>query len=192
MKSKYHGVVGVVIFNICFAAVVVYGIYLAGAIKGSIQVPQPEAVGSKIKLPEPGTMSYVSFLLDNLDGLSKLSGNRSRADLSLFQPAGRQLPVLPVLPDVEAKTADTVVSASPQPAQNIGKTDEKEKETAPVFIYKISFALVSQTGSLCIIDGKIYREGSTLSDGAKIVKIENDRIYMAKQDVEQWVYTKKQ
>jgi len=68
------------------------------------------------------------------------------------------------------------------------KTGEYDGTIARVEIpYKVSMAFFSSMGSFCVIDGRLYPEGSHLPDGARIMAIESRRVLIEKLSHTEWV-----
>jgi hypothetical protein len=53
--------------------------------------------------------------------------------------------------------------------------------------YVLTFAFASGKNRFCIIDGEFHSEGSTLSDGGTIVKIETVRVLIRKENLSRWI-----
>lgn len=168
MKNKHHGVTGLIIFGISIASMILYGLFMSSQIKGSIQMERP-AVVSSIEVPDAATTSYLQFLDPHLEDLAMLKKNSTSIDLKLFG----------YTPPKSEKTK----SSNNSPNQPVSA-----QEQFVDFSYSLSLCFASQKGSFCSIGGKLYKEKSTLPDGGKILKIEDDRVLILKQKRKEWIY----
>ena len=53
--------------------------------------------------------------------------------------------------------------------------------------YAVSLAFSGEKKGFCVIDGKFYPQGATLPDGAKIVKVEAQRVLIHKFNLKRWI-----
>lgn len=172
MKNKHYGLACLIILCLSLAVMMGYGVYLANTVTGSIQVSGPTAIAD-IKVPDDDTLAYMKFLTPLLGELSRPGKNIAVADLKMFGAS---------------------------PLQSAEKTDADEKfslpgtETIPPqednisFSYALTLCFASPRNSFCVIDGKLYQPGGLLPDGGKILKIENDRVFILKQNKKEWLY----
>ncbi|MFH2091361.1 MAG: hypothetical protein ABIJ31_03270 [Pseudomonadota bacterium] len=169
MKSKYQGLANIIIFGVSIALMVFYGIYQATLLKGSIQISSP-AVVPAINIPDQATLAYIDFLNQHLTDIARLNQNNSQVDLKLFG-------FDPLAPKKEHTIPDTP-----------DRTSVSDPGSLISFSYSLTLCFASPKGSFCSIDGKLYKEKAILPDGAKIIKIENNRVLILKQDKKEWVY----
>lgn len=165
MKHKYHGFACLVLLGLSFSGMLGYGLYLAGDLTGSIHVSGPAPIAD-IKIPDENTLAYMNFLTPRLESLGRPGSNDADADLRLF---GFSRP-----PFAEA-------SLFPE-------TDTAPRREEIVFSYALTLCFASSKKSFCVIDGKLYQPGGLLPDGGKILKIENDRVFISKQNKKEWLY----
>lgn len=166
MKNKYHGFAGLILLGLSFSGILGYGFYLADAVTGSIHVSGPATLAD-IKIPDENTLAYMNFLTPRLKDLGKPGKNDADADLTLFgfsRPASAEDPLLPETETVSPRKEEIV------------------------FSYVLTLCFASSKKSFCVIDGKIYQPGGLLPDGGKILKIENDRVFISKQNKKEWLY----
>jgi hypothetical protein len=167
MKNKYHGLANLIIFGTAIILIICYGLYHSSLIKGSIPISSPAGVPSVV-VPEPATLAYLTFLNGRMDSLTRLNASQTPVDLRLFNfdPATTSSPSLP--------ETDTPIQTP------------LKQETA--FSYQVTLTFSSPTGSICMIDGQLYKENATLPDGGQILAIEQDRVLISKNDQTSWVY----
>ena len=166
MKNKYHGLACLVLLGLSFSAMLGYGLYLADAVTGSIRVTGPETLAD-IKIPDENTLAYMNFLTPRLKDLGRPGNNDTDVDLTLFGFSRPSFTGTPLLPGTEA-----------------GSSRKEEI----VFSYTLTLCFASSKKSFCVIDGKLYQPGGLLPDGGKILKIENDRVFISKQNKKEWLY----
>ncbi|MFH2058213.1 MAG: hypothetical protein ABIJ59_04870 [Pseudomonadota bacterium] len=169
MKSKHQGLVNLIIFGVSIALMVVYGIYQAKLLKGSIQISSP-AILPQINLPDPATLAYIDFLNQHLPDIARLNKNSSQVDLRLFGFDSSTAPKEKTRPDTPYKT------------------EAADSNSLLSFSYNLTLCFASPKGSFCSIDGKLYKEKAILPDDAKILKIENNRVLILKRDKKEWIY----
>ena len=165
MKNKYHGLACLVLLGLSFAGMLGYGLYLADDLTGSIHVSGPVPIAD-IKIPDENTLAYMNFLTPRLESLGRPGRNDADADLRLFgfsRPSSTEASLLP-------------------------ETDAAPRQEEIVFSYALTLCFASSKKSFCVIDGKLYRPGGLLPDGGKILKIENDRVFISKQNKKEWLY----
>lgn len=172
MKNKHHGFACLIVFCLSLAGMLGYGVYLADAVTGSIQVPGPAAV-TEIKVPDDGTLAYMNYLIPHLKEIAGPVKNDSPVDLKLFR--------FPPPPSFE-KT-DTFEKTDQQEAETASEPEEKI-----IFSYSLTLSFASLKKNFCVIDGKLYEMGGVLPDGGKILKIQNDRVFIQKQNKKEWLY----
>lgn len=172
MKSKHYGLVCLIILCLSFTALLGYGVYLANAVTGSVHVPGPAAIAD-IKAPDDETLAYMKFLTSRLEDLSRPAKNTAVADLRMFGAGALH---------------------SEQKTDTDGKSPSPDTETMPpqedkmVFSYVLTLCFASSKNSFCVIDGKLYQKNGLLPDGGKILKIENDRVFILKHNRKEWLY----
>ncbi len=174
MKNKHQGLINIIIFCMSIAIVILYGFYQANQIKGSIQISSP-AIIPQINVPDPATLAYIDFLNQRLADIAQLKPSDSQVDLSLFGFDPNETNNNKNTPEQKEKTLSDPRS-------------DPDMET--VFSYHLTLCLTSPSGSFCSIDGKLYKENATLPDGAKIIKIENDRVSISNRNRTAWIYQK--
>ena len=166
MKNKHQGLVCLIILCLSFAGILGYGVYLSSTLTGTIHVPGPIAIDD-IKVPDEGTLAHMNFLIPHLKDLGRPGKNNPDVDLKLFgfsRPSSSGKSVLP----------------------ETGMVLQQEEEV--LFSYALTLCFASSKNSFCVIDGKLYPPGSLLPDGGKILKIENDRVFISKQNKKEWLY----
>ncbi|NOX32840.1 MAG: hypothetical protein GXP56_03755 [Deltaproteobacteria bacterium] len=172
MRNKHQGLFCLSIFFLTFLGVLVHGFYIADRMVGKIrvarQIPVPD-----IKVPDQSTVAYIDFLTSRLDDLAKLKDTDLNVDLSLFG-------FLPSLPGKINKTG-------PGSLKNTHASfADNEKNVG--FSYALTLSFASLKNRACVIGGKIYKENGKLPDGGKILKIENDRVLILKNNKKKWIY----
>ncbi len=172
MKNKHYGFACLIILGLSLTAMLGYGVYLANAVTGSIHVSGPTAVAD-IKVPDDDTLAYMKFLTPHLRELNRPGKTTADVDLRMF---GANLLQSAVKTDADGK--------SPLPeAETIPPEEDKV-----IFSYSLTLCFASSKNSFCVIDGKLYQPGGLLPDGGKILKIENDRVFISKQNRKEWLY----
>jgi len=53
--------------------------------------------------------------------------------------------------------------------------------------YVLSLAFVSGEKRFCVIDGTFYEERGVLPDGARIIRVEPDRVLLSNRKIERWI-----
>ena len=53
--------------------------------------------------------------------------------------------------------------------------------------YVLSLAFVSGKKRFCVIDSAFYEEGGNLPDGARIIRVEPDRVLLSNRKIERWI-----
>jgi len=167
MKTKYQGIASLVIFGLSFLITFGYGVYLANKMTGSIHIPAPASI-SGIKVPDPATMAYIDFLTPLLADLAILKKSGSDVDLKLFR--------------VNSPHEDNITQTSSI------NTLEPSREDKANFSYALTLCFASVKNKFCVIDGALYREKGELPDGARLLKIENDRVFILKHNKKEWIY----
>jgi len=174
MKNKYHGLANLTIAGLSLICMLGYGVFIADKMIGSIRISRP-APPPDIKIPDKDTIAYVDFLTTHLTDLATLKKRDSTVDLTLFgfNPALIHVDNTPnVSPDVNI----------PKPV----KEDKNEERVH--FSYSLTLSFTSLKNSFCVIDDKLYKKNGILPDGGKILKIENDRVFISKHKKKQWIY----
>ncbi|OGR13591.1 MAG: hypothetical protein A2277_07150 [Desulfobacterales bacterium RIFOXYA12_FULL_46_15] len=172
MKNKHHGFACLIVFGLSLASILGYGVYLADTVTGSIQIPGPAAV-MEIKAPDDKTLAYMNYLIPHLKEIAGPGKNDSPVDLKLFG--------FSPLPSF-GKT-DTFEKSSQQEAGTASKQEEMI-----IFPYSLTLSFASLKKNFCVIDGKLYEIGGVLPDNGKILKIQNDRVLIQKQNKKEWLY----
>ncbi len=167
MKNKHQGLVRSIMFFLSIGLLIGYGYYMAAQIQGSVQISSP-AILPRIKLPDAAIMNYIRFLSHYLDDLSRPDGKYAGIDLKIFGDTTHE--------KQRQITDDVRTEAAFRPV----------KESA--FSYRVSLSFASQKISFCIIDKKLYKQNAMLPDGGRILKIENDRVLIKKQNLSDWIY----
>jgi hypothetical protein len=172
MKNKHQGLAGLIIFALTVAGMLVYGVYLANNMTGSIHMPGPVKI-PEIKVPNASTMAYINFLVPRLTDLATLKKTTARVDLKLF--------------GFNAALSDERGIKKHQPMTLIPvSSQEASKEVR--FSYALTLCFASLKNRFCAIDGKLYKEEGVLTDGGKILKIENDRVLILRHHKKEWIY----
>lgn len=166
MKNKHQGFACLIVFCLSLAGLLGYGVYLADAVTGSLQISAPDA-NPEIKAPDDGTLAYMNYLIPHLKGIAGPVKNDSPVDLKLF---GFSPLLSPETPDLKKAGA------------------ESEPEEIIIFPYSLTLSFASLKKKFCVIDEKLYEMGGVLPDGGKILKIENDRVLIRKQNQKKWLY----
>ncbi len=172
MKNKHYGITCLIILGLSLAAMLGYGIYLANAVSGSIHVSGPTAIAD-IKVPDDDTLAYMKYLTPHLRELSRPGKNTAVADLKMFG----------VNPLYSAEKTDTDGRYSLPDTETIPPQEDKM-----MFSYVLTLCFASSKNSFCVIDGKLYQPDGLLPDGGRILKIENDRVFILKQNKKEWLY----
>ena len=172
MKNKYHGLACLIIFGLSLVGILVYGIFLANKMAGSICIAKPITVPD-INIPDKSTMAYIDFLTSRLTDLAALKKRNLNVDLALFG----------FTPSLSGKDN----AAMNDPDANIPALSKES-----VFSYALSLSFTSPKNNFCIIDNKLYKENGMLPDDGKILKIENDRVLIIKHDKKEWIYSLQQ
>ena len=170
MKNKHQGLACLIILCLSFAGMLGYGVYLADAIPGSIHVPGPTAL-TDIKVPDDDTLAYMNFLIPHLRDLGRPGKNNADADLRLFG-FNPSLSLMKTNTERQTLLPDT------------GTLSQQEV----TFSYALTLCFASLKHSFCVIDVKLYQTDGLLPDGGKILKIENDRVFIQKQNKKEWLY----
>jgi hypothetical protein len=70
------------------------------------------------------------------------------------------------------------------------ETTEPELEGREVQVrtdYKLTLTFRSNTRRFCFIDGTLYEEGNVLADGAKILRIDHNRVLISSRKIKAWI-----
>ncbi len=170
MKEKYQGLVVLVITAAALLAGMVQEMITAAQLRGSVQLIRP-SITPDFEVPEPAEMGYLNFLKERLPHLVQAKSSRSRTDLSLFGA----VPSTPAGPEMTPVLTDTPGSEGIQPVGDIFS------------VYSLTLSFAAATRRFCVIDGTLYREGTQLPDGGRIIKIESDRVLISKQKRKDWI-----
>ncbi len=171
MKSKYHGIVSLLIFVIAVAAMIGYGLFQSNRIKGSVRIASPQVV-PQVMVPEPATLKYIDFLTQRLPMIAHMKEEPGQVDLRLFGKSA----------------APENQSGEPQQEQSRPDRPATETATRERASYRLTLCFSSPQKSFCVIDGQMYEEEALLPDGSKIVKIENDRVRIGRNNRSEWVW----
>jgi len=163
MKPKYHGIFTFFLFIAALVAVSGY-IY-----SGLWELPQSEPDIKRtphpdIKVPtaeEVKTMQRLSETLENISIPKEKPGGG--ISLALF---GHHPYLLKEPGDDETDSQDAGEKLS------------------------LSLTVMAGTTRFCIIDGIFFTEGAILPDGAKITRIESQRVRLTKENIDTWLWLK--
>jgi hypothetical protein len=118
------------------------------------------------EIPSSGAVQEIAQLTGRIDSLNDgLVHDKAKADLKLF---GYE-------PQEDGDSYGT-----------LGVTGE-ENAGDSLTGYTVSLAFSSQAKGFCVIDGKFYSQGAILPDGAKIVKVEAQRVLIHKFNLKRWI-----
>jgi hypothetical protein len=59
-----------------------------------------------------------------------------------------------------------------------------------VFLHGLSLTLLAGPVRYCVVDGAFILEGSQMKDGSRVLKVENQRVLIARDNKVQWLYLK--
>lgn len=73
------------------------------------------------------------------------------------------------------------------PVIQVGRLGNNSRGAHHVFDHRVTMAFDGQVRRYCIIDSELYSEGAILPDGAVIMKIESQRVLIAKESLQKWL-----
>ena len=161
MKRKHYGLLSVVLILLSLAATVFYAIKISHKMTEEIRISKIKPFPS-LSVPDPITIKEIEGLEERVIGLARPKrSDLSPVNLSLFgyQPMKR--------PKVSTKSRKVFLPSHMD--------------------YSLSLAFSSGKKRFCVIDGAFYPEGASLPDGAKIVRIEPNRVLVSKHRRKEWV-----
>ncbi|MBU1345016.1 MAG: hypothetical protein KKE44_04195 [Proteobacteria bacterium] len=170
MKNKYHGLAGLIFSGLTLFSMLGYGVYLANKMTGSIHISGP-AVVPDIKVPEKSTLLYIDFLMPHITDLATLNQKDVMVDLKLFG----------FDPSMSSQSNITK-------SRDVLQENSQEYKEKISLSYALTLCFASLKNNFCVIDGTLYKANAILPDGAKILKIENDRVFILKHHKKQWIY----
>ncbi|MGD8283875.1 MAG: hypothetical protein PVG08_07205 [Desulfobacterales bacterium] len=164
MKRKYHGFLSAVLILIVLGLTAAFVVQKSWTAEDTVR-HHPVKPLPQIDLPDSATLNKIDALEATLADLVNLpEPGDDRVDLmALGYDAGKH--VNPVAADVETNASVRMD-------------------------YSLTLTFCSDEKNYCIIDGKFASEGIYLSDGAKIIKIEPDRVMVQKKEIRSWIYPK--
>jgi len=162
MKRKYSGLLTFIIFFLTVLLVASYATWGTGKDPGRTYTMRRVEPPVNISVPAPSVIQEMETLAREIkDILQPHEMNFSPVNLILF---GYQ-------PVKEARSALKGGSGGTP-----YRTD-----------YNLSLAFVSGKNRFCVIDDIFYEEGSHLKDGARIIKVEPNRVLIRNREIKHWV-----
>jgi len=161
MKRKHYGLLALVVMALSFGAVGLAAFKSLGKSTGESPFLRLKPLET-VSAPGPNAIREMERLDTELPSLAHPSGpDVSEVNLGLFgyEP-------------IRKRKYSAVGGESLLP---------------PGMNYSISLAFSSATKGFCVIDGVFCQEGSTLPDGAQIVRVEPRRVLVKKGSFKHWI-----
>ena len=163
MKPRYHGMLSTGIVLCTLGAVAAYWLtgYWRSPAGGGVTAPSPALAA--LHAPSDAQVRTMQSLQERL------------ADLAF--PATRPAQAIPLrLFGYHVNGSHQAVEA----AQADGHGEMMD--------YKLSLTILAGPRRFCMIDGQFMAEGGQLSDGAKVLKVENRKVLIAMQERQKWIF----
>jgi hypothetical protein len=163
MKKKHYGLISSIVILAALSAAAVYAAIFAGISANGERV-RPFRSLPHINIPDPATMKKIERL-----------GLEGRMTALAYPP---------------------VANPGPVNLHLFGYRPPRTHEIAPPIVevdspigmnYSLTLAFSSNKRRFCVIDGSFYEEGADLPDGARIEKIEPNRVFVRKKDFTSWI-----
>jgi len=165
MKRKKSGLLSVGIILAALGAAYIYYDYDYWKRTEPLQVRSVQPLAS-IWVPDQSTIKEMQRFERHMDQLVQPSGSDTQSvDLMLFGHQSTDIPYR-------------------------GSRGHRAQQLPIDMNYALSFAFVSNSQRICLIDNKFYSQGAELPDGARIIKIEPKRVLIQKKRFKKWIDTK--
>jgi hypothetical protein len=163
MKSKYNGLVAIVIIGTVLLPTAIYAVY-SSQIAGKTDTARLTVFPSDFTVPDAAVMKKISGLEKEMVDIANPKNEKSMLarDVSFWRYSDRNY--------------------------HRYTTNKRSKEKIDAkTAHELTFTFASREKRFCIIDGSFYAQGAELPGGAKIVKIEPGRVRVEKGTTARWI-----
>lgn len=162
MKRKHSGLLTFILIFLALSVTVLYAIHDHGKETDKIRISSREK-------PLPVVSVPASSLVKEIENLEKIMTDLPRPQRPDLSPVNLSL-------------------FGYQPMGKLGFAPRGKKTVLPTRMdYNLSLAFTSGKRRFCVIDGTFYTEEGHLPDGARIMKIEPNRVLIGKRQIKEWI-----